>query len=149
MKQFSGRPVLEFERIHISDKRYWYAISDFNKSDISRIGSNRIAKKSDCDTHNTINDTRGYDTHLVPRDEGHEDIEQASGRPVLEEAEVLGEPVPLQLGEHDEHTEQDAVDAKQDAAGWWQRKEGRASDQASETEGDIESHQSSHQASLY
>lgn len=54
--------------------------------------------------------------YLVPRDESHEDVEQTTCWPVLEEAEVPGKPVPLHLREHNEHTKQDAVHPQQDAA---------------------------------
>lgn len=57
-------------------------------------------------------------TDLVPSDEPHEDVEEAPRRPVLEEAEELGELAPLQLGEDHEDAEQDAVHPKQDAASW-------------------------------
>lgn len=58
------------------------------------------------------------DKHLVPRDESHEDVEQPTSRPVLEEAEELDELAPVQLAKDDEDREQDAVDAEQDAASW-------------------------------
>ena len=68
----------------------------------------------------TICPTCERSTDLVPSDEGHEDVEEPSGRPVLEEAEVLREPVPLHLRKDDEDAEQDAVDAEQDAPCWWE-----------------------------
>lgn len=57
-------------------------------------------------------------TDLVPSDEPHEDVEEAPRRPILEEAEILGELAPLQLGEDHEDAKQDAVHTKQDAASW-------------------------------
>ena len=55
-------------------------------------------------------------THLVPRDEPHEDVEQPPGRPVLEEAEELGELGPLHLTQDDEDREEDSVHSKQNSA---------------------------------
>lgn len=57
----------------------------------------------------------GTETHLVPRDEAHKNVEQPARRPVLEEAEVLGESRPLNLSQHHEHAKQDTVDAQQNS----------------------------------